>query len=191
FTTKKTGSGLGLSTTYTVIKNHEGHIFVESSDKGTEFTIYLPILSDENIDTFTSQNESKKPSTVQTKLTKGKILVLEDKEDVSSVMRDMFEVFGYETAVFTIGEDLISTYKQHLQANDKIDFVILDLTIPGAMGGIETMQRLKQIDPNVKAFISTGYDAEQALKENKKYGFIGCISKPFKIDDIKAVLSQI
>lgn len=195
FTTKQTGSGLGLATTYSIIKKHNAHIFVSSSESGTEFTIYLPV-DDSPSDTETTISSTKDkqisaPPTSPTSQTPTRVLVLEDDSSVSSVIKDMFAIFDCQVDIYADGHDVLEAYKQALKEGFKYNLVLLDLTIPGGMGGMQTMTYLKLIDPEVKAVLLTGYNTSQIMHQAKQNGFLDIVGKPFKIDKIKELISTI
>jgi PAS domain S-box-containing protein len=187
FTTKQKGSGLGLATVYSIISNHEGYISVESElDKGTTFTIYLPAVEkahEPKVDTSQSQQEEFKGT--------GKILVMDDEEIVREVAGEMLESFGFKVDFALHGEEALEKYKK-AQRNDKpYNAVIMDLTIPGGMGGRETIEKILEIDPDVTAIVSSGYSNDPIMAEYDKHGFKGMVGKPFNVDELEQVLSRI
>ncbi len=181
FTTKQKGSGLGLATTYSIIKRHGGFISVESDlGIGTTFTIYLPACNKE-IDEKDGMQNASLPGEMN-------ILVMDDESYVREVIRNMLYSLGNRVDVAADGAEAISMYKAAL--HDKpYDLVILDLTVPGGMGGTETMKQLTAIDKNVKVMISTGYSNDPTIGDHKAYGFAGYIPKPYVLDDLKEALS--
>ncbi|MBF0280808.1 MAG: transporter substrate-binding domain-containing protein [SAR324 cluster bacterium] len=184
FTTKQTGSGLGLSTSYSIIKNHGGHIgAVSKLDEGTTFNIFLPA----------SDNEIP---AVDKKLTiansgHGKILVMDDEEPILKMVGRMLNRMGYEPYYAKDGEQVIEIYRTALQSGKQFKLVILDLTIPGGMGGKETIEKLLQINPDVKAVVSSGYSNDPVMSNYKKYGFCGVIPKPYSQDEVAKVFNEI
>lgn len=181
FTTKQKGSGLGLATTYSIIKRHGGFISVESElGTGTTFTIYLPACNGEINEKKGIKNTSL-PGEMH-------ILVMDDESYVREVIRNMLYCLGNNVDVAADGAEAISMYKAAM-LDKPYDLVILDLTVPGGMGGMETMEQLTAIDKNVKAMISTGYSNDPIIGDHKAYGFAGYIPKPYVLDDLKEVLS--
>lgn len=180
FTTKKHGSGLGLAIVYTIIKKHNGHIFAENHPEGgAEFKIFLPFF--DKPDVRQDSVQKKHPQ-------KNRILLMDDDEFVTDVIVAMIESLGYNCISVSNGEEAISVYQSAVDDNKPFDIVIMDMTIQGGMGGEETIRKLKEIAPQVKAILSSGYDIDnETLKE---LGFIGFIKKPFKIDDLKLILEQ-
>ncbi len=182
FSTKESGQGLGLATTYSIIKKHNGIITVESEiSKGSTFIFYLPRS---NGSTTYSQPERPVLSG------NSRILVMDDDEMVRELLVEMLSGIGYDVATAENGTEAIKKYSESL-SNNKFDCVIMDLTIPGDMGGKETIERLKQIDPEIKAIVSSGYSNDPIMSGYKQYGFAAVISKPFHIEDVSAILSSI
>jgi two-component system cell cycle sensor histidine kinase/response regulator CckA len=184
FTTKPKGSGLGLATSYSIIKNHYGHIAAESKiGVGTTFTIYLPAVDREII----------YPSEMQITLIsgKGKILVMDDEDLVREVVGKMIVYLGYEVKLARDGEEAIKLFTEAQISGHLFDAVILDLTVPGGMGGKETIAKLLRIDPRVKAIASSGYSDDPVLAEFRKYGFSAIIPKPYRIIEASKVLHDV
>ncbi|MBN2185957.1 MAG: PAS domain S-box protein [Dehalococcoidia bacterium] len=182
FTTKQKGSGLGLATAYSIIKKHDGHISVESTPgTGTTFHIYLP--------------SSPRPITEKKETTEeargiggGRILVMDDEEIIRELLyRELTDV-GYEVTVTEDGTEAIERYREAREAGHPFDAVILDLTIPGEMGGKEAMEGLLEIDLHVKAIVSSGYANDPIMSGYKKYGFGGIAVKPYRVDELVKTL---
>ena len=184
FTTKKKGSGLGLATSYSIIKNHGGSIDVVSAvGKGTTFIITLPAGK--------AKASAKPAVSVSTPVLKRgeKILVMDDDAMVLDVARSMLEALGHEVEVATRGEEAIAQYRRALEAGTPFDLVILDLTIKAGMGGEETVRSLRALDPMVKAVVSSGYSDDPVLSDYKSYGFAGLLSKPYSLKELRECLS--
>ena len=173
FTTKQKGSGLGLTVAYSIIKDHEGYITIDSElGKGTTVEIYLPAVL-----------EKEEEKTL--KLERLKVLVMDDEEIVLSVLKEMLNTLGHEARTASNGEEAIELYKK-----EKFDLVILDLTVPAGMGGQETMERLLEIDPNVRAIVSSGYSNDPIMSEYEKYGFKAVIAKPYGLEELKEAIKK-
>jgi CheY-like chemotaxis protein len=186
FTTKQKGSGLGLATSYSIIKNHEGHISVESEPNvGTTFHLYIPAIPGKSI---AEEKEREKEAPV---MGHGKILVMDDEEFIRDLATDMLTNIGYQPTVVENGAKAIQLYKKAKESDKPFNAVILDLTIPGGMSGKEVIIRLKEIDPNIKAVVSSGYSNDPIMSEFKKYGFKGVIAKPYKTKELSEVLYRI
>jgi two-component system, cell cycle sensor histidine kinase and response regulator CckA len=184
FTTKQKGSGLGLASTYTIIKKHHGHIAVESKrGVGTTFYIYLPAAERQ----VTPQPEEDRGLLVG----KGNILVMDDEEMVREVLGRMLVSVGYEPEFARDGGEAIEMFVQAQGSGQAFAGVILDLTVPGGMGGKETLARLLEIDPQVKAIVSSGYSEDPIMADFQKYGFSGVIAKPYKISELGKILNQV
>ncbi|WP_051617159.1 hybrid sensor histidine kinase/response regulator [Desulfonatronovibrio hydrogenovorans] len=185
FTTKQSGTGLGLATTYSIIKNHNGHIEVYSeTGKGTEFTIYLPATSK----TVVTKSDSPEETLASGK---GKVLVLDDDLEILEVVKEVLDLLGYEPHLVSDGKEVLEKYQKARQKGDPYDLIIMDLTIPGGMGGLETIKRLKAIDPQAKAVVSSGYSQDPVMANYKEYGFSGVLAKPYTIDELGVLLKKI
>jgi PAS domain S-box-containing protein len=186
FTTKQKGSGLGLATTYSIIKRHRGHITVESTPgRGTAFSLYLPAAD------RVMPKEPSEPGTMNSG--HGNILIMDDDEMVRDAAGQVLTRLGYTVAYARDGAEAITAYEQARAAGRPFDAVIMDLTIPGGMGGKDAVKRLREIDPAVKAIVSSGYSNDPVMAHYAEYGFNGVVSKPYTIkklnDAIQKVLS--
>jgi|UniRef100_A0A7C3WME6 PAS domain S-box-containing protein len=184
FTTKQKGSGLGLATAYAIIKNHEGHITVDSTvGKGTTFFIYLPAAKKEY--------RPKPELTAEVRKGRGKILVMDDEEQIRTTMRLILEYLGYEAELVEDGGKALARYSAAKDAGQPFDAVIVDLTVPGSMGGRELIQRLRQVDPEVKALVFSGYADDPIMSHFEEFGFRGFIRKPYSIQDVSEALHKV
>lgn len=183
FTTKQKGSGLGLATCFSIIKKHGGHICVESElRKGTTVHILLPA----------SQRKVELPNNEEIFFTgHGKILVMDDETHVQEVCGKMLKHLGYTVEFADNGEEAVAMFSKAKQSNKPFDAVILDLTIPGGMGGKKCIELLLEIDPDVKAIVSSGYSTDKAMSEYNKYGFKGILPKPFKLALIGEAMNRL
>jgi len=185
FTTKQKGSGLGLATTYSVIKNHDGHITVTSKrDIGTTFCIYLPA---------SKRLPPKAKETVEEKALTGggRILVMDDEESIREMLSSMLGLAGYEVEVTSGGAEAIEQYSKFREAKKPFDAVILDLTVPGGMGGKDTIKKLLEIDPGAKVIVSSGYSTDPIMSDFKKYGFSAVVTKPYNVSEIEKILLEL
>lgn len=182
FTTKDGGSGLGLAHCLTIIKDHDGEIRVESRvGAGTKFHIYLPV----------SENKTSKiPDEMETNNMVYRILVLDDEESMRRLMMRMLDRLGYDAECVADGVQAVHLYKGAMEAGRPFDAMILDLTVRGGMGGRDTLSKLLEIDPVVRAIATSGYSSDPAIRDCGKYGFRGSLKKPFKIQELKEVLLQ-
>lgn len=190
FTTKEKGSGLGLATSYSIIKKHDGYIFVDSVEgSGTTFHIYLPASKKQAKQHSSSQHQvsqNDKPHTG-----KGRILVMDDEEMIRQIVGRLLEHLGYTTCFAVDGQEAIRMYEQALNEGVPYDAVIMDLTIPGGMGGKEAINLLRDIDPDIRAVVSSGYSNDPVMANYRDYGFSGIARKPFDIREISAVLHDV
>jgi CheY-like chemotaxis protein len=184
FTTKENGSGLGLTVSYSIIKRHEGLISFKSEfGRGTTFIIYLP-SSKEGI--TVDQVEEQKNL-----LASGRVLVMDDDEVVLKVAGNMLEYLGISADFATHGEEAIDLYVKSMETDHPYDFIIMDLTVPGKMGGKETITRLKEINPDIRAIVSSGYSNDPVMANYSDYGFKDVVAKPYRIEDLRAVISRV
>ncbi len=184
FTTKKTGNGLGLSTSYSIIKKHNGYLEVESvAGIGTTFYIFLP-ASIEPLEVKKEKSEIVISDGI-------KILLMDDEESIRNVSGEMLTYFGYQVSLARNGQEAIKLYKEAKENGEAFDVVIMDLTIPGGLGGIETMAVLRQMDPDIKAIITSGYANDQVMSDYRKYGFSGMAIKPYKVNELNEVLVKV
>jgi len=184
FTTKEKGSGLGLATSYSIIKNHGGEIIVISElGKGTTFFIYLPAIE--------TEKEIKETPAATSVVRKGKILVMDDEDLVLNIAGEMIQALGHDVDFARDGEAAIEKYRAAKESGNPFDVVILDLTIRGGMGGRETVERLLSMDNNVKAIVSSGYSGDAVVSEYYKYGFRTRLSKPYKLEVLRDTLNAL
>jgi PAS domain S-box-containing protein len=184
FSTKQKGSGLGLTVAYSIVDKHNGRMTVESElGHGTTFTMYLPASKKP-----ASQSDEEKTRLI---IGKGKILVMDDEESIREVAIQMLSKIGYEVALANDGKQAIAMYEQAQKSGEPFDIVIMDLTIPGGMGGKEAIQMLKQLDPNVTALVSSGYSNDPIMSRFKDYGFQGVVKKPYRIQDMSDALRSV
>ncbi len=184
FTTKTKGSGLGLATAFSIIKSHDGLITVDSKlGVGTKFSIYLPASTEKALE------KGKKEGKLLTG--KGKILLMDDEELLREVAGEMIEKLGYEIEFAKDGSEAISLYENALKSSIPFDAVIMDLTIPGGMGGKYAIKKLLKIDPDAKAIVSSGYSNDPIMSEFEKYGFVGVVAKPYKIEELGEALYKV
>jgi len=186
FTTKPTGNGLGLATSYSIVKNHDGYICVESPPgQGATFHVYLPASSSESV---AIEPEVKRPA--QRSERHGKVLVLDDEEVICELITYTLTSLGYTVAECHEGKTALKMYEEARNSGQPFDLVIMDLTIPGGMGGREAVQELKKIDPGAKAIVSSGYAMDPIMTQCKEYGFCGSISKPFDLVQLEQAVQE-
>jgi CheY-like chemotaxis protein len=187
FTTKQAGNGLGLATVYSIINRHGGFIRVDSNlGKGTTFTLYLPASTSQQLPD-TKQFESKVPDIEQ----HARILVMDDDEMIREVVTEMLKrnEFWVETA--DDGKKAIQMCKQSMESGNPFDVVIMDLTIPGGMGGKEAVKDIVKISPEIRVIVSSGYANDPVMANYAEYGFHGIVAKPYTKNVLLEVLKRV
>ncbi len=184
FTTKERGSGLGLATSYSIIKNHGGLIDVKSEvGKGTTFSLYLPQALTAEKATQIEPEPSRR--------TMGKILVMDDDPVIRDVAGELIKALGHEVDVAAHGDEAVEKYTSAKQSGRPFNVVILDLTIRGGIGGAETVRRIKEIDSGVKAVVSSGYSDDAITSNYRDHKFDAFLKKPYNVDSLRDVLGQL
>jgi len=184
FTTKQKGSGLGLSTTYSIIRSHDGYIEVDSQlEKGSTFTIYLPATR--RLPVHRREKARAKPGNSQC------ILIMDDEEIIRKVLKRMLINLGYAVDSSSDGMEMIDKYRAAMKTDRPYELVIMDLTVVGGMGGKEAIKKLLAIDPNVKAIVSSGYSNDAIMANFRQYGFSSVIPKPYKPDELGEIVSEV
>ncbi|MBU0675231.1 MAG: response regulator [Proteobacteria bacterium] len=193
YTDKKGGTGLGLAVSHSVINRHQGDLSVSSiPGKGSTFTILLPAEPGKEVPK-TAEYSMKEPMLPPT-AGEGKILLMDDNEDLVKALTPALTNKGYQVVHAPDGLAALDLYQKSRTEGVPFDLVILDLTVPGGLGGKKTMEKLREIDPEVKALVSSGYSKDPVMANYEEYGFKGAIRKPFRIvvltELIKKTLSE-
>ncbi len=173
---------------YSIINKRKGHITVESEvEFGSNFTLYPPAHS-KDIEEFAHVKAplSEKPA-IQT----GRILLMDDEKSVRKVTKLMLSRLGYDPDFAKDGTEAIAQYKGAIESGRPFDAVILDLTIKEGMGGIDTIKKLMEMDPQVRAIVSSGYSNDPVITNFEKYGFIGALPKPYTMKDLSDMLNKV
>jgi PAS domain S-box-containing protein len=184
FTTKASGSGLGLAVAHSVIKNHHGTISVQSKvGAGSTFTVLLPAT-----EPLTAPGPVAHSARVAGPV---RVLLMDDEELVRKTVVRLLQRFGYQVETARDGTEAIEAYRRFALEGRPFDVVIMDLTVPGAMGGEEAVRHLREMDPRVKAIVASGYSDNPVMADHEKYGFKGVMTKPFTIDQLKSVVQTV
>jgi PAS domain S-box-containing protein len=186
FSTKQKGSGLGLATSHSIIKNHGGFVTVESKlGCGTTLQVSLPALLTASV------SDAPEWITVPQQGGAGRILVMDDEPAVRTLAVNMLNYLGHDVVVAESGHAAIEHYRRALKRGQPFDAVMLDLVVPGGMGGRETIDELTEIDPAVNAIIVSGYAQDPTLTEYRDYGFKAVIAKPFTLQELSTALNSV
>ncbi len=182
------GMGMGLAIVYSIIRRHNGHIFVRSRlHSGTTVDIYLP--AEEDIEARNHQHTA--PGTRLPLIDTQRILLMDDEQMIQQLARDMFDLLGYPVDVASDGHEAIERYAALLAAGERYLLVILDLTIPGGMGGRQAIKKLMEMDSEVRAIVSSGYSNDPVVTDYRKHGFIGVLAKPYAMTELDKWLNRI
>ena len=184
FSTKPIGHGLGLTTTHSIVRRHGGTVSVTSSvGKGSCFSVFLPASS--------QPVEIVEPKQSQARPGEGRVLIMDDEREIREALGELLEELGYEAAGASDGEAALSQYRQSMQEKRRFDAVIMDLTIPGGMGGKEAIGRLLEIDSQACAVVYSGYSKDPVLASFRDFGFRAMLTKPFQLDQIAEILANL
>lgn len=185
FTTKTTGSGLGLAVCHSIISKHKGDISVESIlGRKTIFTIYLPA-------TGPVQPCAAKIKEIPLKNVCGKIMVMDDEEVILEVTEEILTHLGHDVVVVSDGAQAVRLYTELQASSAPVDIIIMDLTIPGGMGGQEAVKKILEINSEAKVIVSSGYSNDPVMANFKEYGFTAMVPKPFNFDELDKVISEV
>jgi PAS domain S-box-containing protein len=185
FTTKVQGHGLGLATVFSVIKRHKGHIEVASEvGRGTTFTFWLPAVA-------AAPREGRDAVPFEGADAKGRVLFMDDEEPILQMAERLMARMGLEFESAPDGAVAIERYKAAMRDGRPFDLVVMDLTIPGGMGGREAISLLRDLDPGVRAIVSSGYSSDLAMSDYRKHGFRGMVAKPYDVKDLASVIRAV
>lgn len=183
FSTKAGGLGLGLASTHAIIAKHDGQITVESTiGVGTTFTLYLPVTAATGI-------ESRKETGGVTGKPGLRVLVMDDDEMVRDFATMALERLGHFVATCSNGGEAIASYRSAKETGTPFSVVIMDLTIPGGMGGAEAACRIRDFDPDAILVVSSGYSDDPVMANFKEYGFCAALEKPYTAADIAKIMA--
>ena len=186
FTTSQHGSGLGLAISHSIISKHGGTISVSSCPgSGSTFNIYLPAAKTDSLPLSDAASEMNRQS-----LRKCRILVMDDEALVRDIAQAMLEEMGHEVLLAEDGEVAVHCYRQGIDTKRPVDLMIMDLTVPGGMGGEEAVRRILELDPTARAIVSSGYSNDPVMSDYKRYGFSGSIVKPYQFNELHKVITE-
>ncbi len=181
------GRGLGLAICYSVLRKHEGLITAASEiGKGTVFHLYLPLASSDNLSRL-----GKVPGAGAEQAAKRRILFMDDEERVRTITKAILEFLIYEVECVKDGAEAVDAYQRAASIGRPFDLVILDLTVPGGMGGLDAFNRLREADPGVRAVVSSGYAEDPVLREYGNFGFAGALAKPYDVSKLREIISAV
>ncbi|MDX1764925.1 MAG: ATP-binding protein, partial [bacterium] len=184
FTTKASGSGLGLSTSFSIIKKHGGLLTVQSEESvGSIFEIYLPATESRRVEIAEAVGPRPTGS--------GRVLLMDDERFICDAASKMLEAMGYEVTCVPGGVEAVEAFARARKSGRSFDCVIMDLTIPGGMGGKEAIGKLREIDPQVKAVVSSGYSNDPVMADYRRYGFQGVLRKPYVTAEIARIVEEV
>ena len=185
YTTKPSGNGLGLASVYSIISKHGGHISVRSSvGRGTTFDILLPASSRDSIEARTESAATEAGE-------HNSLLVMDDEEILRDLAADMLGDLGYRVQTCSNGDEAIALYAAARAAGTPFSAVIMDLTVPGGMGGKEAAQHILKIDPQARLVVSSGYSNDPVMADSARFGFCATIAKPYSMADVAGVLNRV
>jgi len=185
FTTKQTGTGLGLAAVYSIVKKHRGHVDVESQvGQGTTFRIWLPALREQ-----VAAVESRAPWSPGRM--NGRVLFMDDEQIIRDMATTLLRRFGLSVDCAVDGAEAVEKYRSTLDAGQAYDLVVMDLTVPGGMGGLAAVRELRQLDPKVKAIVSSGYSSDPVLANYRDHGFVAMVAKPYEVNEFARVLREV
>ncbi len=183
FSTKMEGRGLGLPISLSIVKNHGGHInFSSEEGVGSIFYIHLPI----------EKEVAEKPQISHDICTDEvcSVLLMDDNDDIHKILRRIFKKFDIPMDSAYGGVETIEKYKKSISSENRYSLIIMDLTIPGGLGGKETVKAILKINLDAKVIVSSGYSNDPILSNYQDYGFVDVLSKPYTIENLKQVLSK-
>jgi two-component system, cell cycle sensor histidine kinase and response regulator CckA len=184
FTTKPGGTGLGLATVYSIVKRHAGRVEVQSKlGTGTTFRIWLPAAAEVPAAEAPAPPEATVPAP-----SSGRVLLMDDEDAIRRTAEALLKRIGIEVTVTGDGREALLAYSAARTAARPFDLVILDLTVPGGMGGRETLENLRQMDPGVRALVSSGYSSDPVLAHYRAHGFLGMVAKPYDLTELTAAI---
>ena len=187
FTTKPLGSGLGLSTVHSIVRKHGGFVRAESEPgRGSTFTVYLP--AEREVVVPGAKEGVGVPDGYTPRY---RILVMDDEDMVRGVTARMLGLLGHECTFALDGRQAVALYRDALSEGNPFHLLIMDLTVPGGMGGVEALRRIRELDPRVRAIVASGYSNEKVVADYLDYGFVGRLAKPFQLAELRDEVKRV
>ena len=184
FSTKKMGSGLGLATSYSIIRKHGGAIGISSANHGgAVVTIHLPASRDEVVVELATRLPSSTLS--------GRVLVMDDEPMILEVCEEILTQLGFLVRCASDGDQAVRIVKEELEKGNRFRFVFLDLTVPGGRGGVPAKKEIRKIDPDIQGIVTSGYADDPVLSSPESYGFSAKIAKPFRKSEFKDIVMEL
>jgi CheY-like chemotaxis protein len=185
FTTRESGNGLGLTTSYAIVQRHGGNIEVTSAiGSGTTYSIYLPA----SIEKTTDEQADEKQQTIQGR---GRILLMDDEEIIRKSTGNVMVHLGYEIEEAVDGREAVEKYRTAVEQHQPFDAVVLDLSVSVGMGGKDAIRELLAIDPHARVIVSSGYSNDPVMTNYTQYGFCAAISKPYNVEELRSLLQSV
>jgi PAS domain S-box-containing protein len=183
FSTRPGGAGLGLPVAYSVIRNHGGCIVLDSSSEtGTCLSVYIPLIP-------VPEGSTRDQSTVSQRGA-GRILVMDDEQGIRQVVKEILEEHGYDVDTASCGEEAVRLFRLAHGSGSPYNVVITDVTVPGGMGGVETLKAVLAVEPNAKVIVASGYSNNDEMANFRQFGFADSLAKPFTLDSLLDVVSR-
>ncbi len=187
FTTKRTGNGIGLATVYSIVRKHGGHITVDSTlEVGTTFRLWLPASANPGAGTSPPLPATATEDSANS--LSGRVLLMDDESAIRTLASQMMEHLGLDVYSVADGTAAVDEYSRALRDGRRYDLVVLDLTVPGGLGGLQALRRLRAIDPEVIAVVSSGYSADEVMASYRSHGFRAIVPKPYGIGELARAL---
>ncbi len=189
FTTRKTGSGLGLTAAYSIVRKHDGAVEVSSTKgRGTTVSLWIPSASEAPVEPPAAPvSEAVDAGHIG----RPRILLMDDEDSIRLIGSAYLKRKGYEVVVAADGESAVRMFKEARASGRSFDLIILDLTVPGGMGGREAIERIRSDDRSVPAIVSSGYSSDPVMADYQKYGFDGCVPKPYELDQLTDAIRRL
>ncbi len=186
FTTRPNGTGLGLSTTYSIVRKHAGRLTMESEPgRGTTVRLYFPTSEEP-----AARPPGKPPAQMARAIAGCRVLVMDDQPAVLGVAREMLAAFSCHAHVCADGAQAVRSYREALAGGSRFAAVILDCVVPGGMGGAEAARQILALDPGARIVISSGYVDQPVLVDYGAHGFVGVLHKPYRLDTLGKVIED-